>query len=433
MQRLVCVLVVAAAVVLTVRFLRSGDAPDKPGAEPIEVARTDWPWWRGPSRNGVADPDQKPPLKWSATQNVRWKAEVPGRGHGSPCVVGNQVFLATADEEHQTQSVLCLDRKSGEQRWQTTVHRGNFETKNGNTKSSFASCTPACDGRCVFVAFLNGGAVHATALDREGKQLWQTKVTDYVLHQGYGPSPAVYGPLVIVSADNKGGGAVAGLNRETGKIVWKHERPRTPNYASPIILNADGRDQLFLIGCDLVTSLDPLSGKTLWETKGATTECVTSTVTDGKLMFSTGGYPRNHVAAIRADGSGDVVWEKNLRIYVPSMLEHKGHLYVVFDGGGAACWRTADGKELWRARIGKGFSSSPVLAGENIYATDETGRTFVFKATPEKFELLAQNQLGDEALSTPAICAGRIYMRVASQDKGRRQELLYCLGASPEK
>lgn len=221
----------------------------------VAFAPTDWPWWRGPQRNGVADPNQQPPLKWSDTENVLWKALVPGRGHGSPIVVGTQVFLAAAEAPEGIQSVLCFDRATGKQLWQKEVHRGAFPK--GNDKSSFASSTPACDGQRVFINFLHNGAVYTTALSRDGQQLWQTKVTDYILHQGFPTSPAIYQSLVLVSADNKGGGKIAGLDRATGKIVWQHERPKFPNYASPIILKVNGRDQLLLSGCDLVTSLDP--------------------------------------------------------------------------------------------------------------------------------------------------------------------------------
>lgn len=396
-------------------------------AEPIHVAATDWPWWRGPQRNGIAEAKQKPPLKWSETENVLWKSPIPGRGHGSPTVVGDQVFLATADHDHQTQKVLCYHRQTGERLWQTEVHRGGFETK-GNKKSSLASSTVACDGQRVFINFLHAGAAYTTALSRDGRKLWQTKITDYVEHQGYGSSPALYESLVIVSADNKGGGAVAALDRVNGKVIWKRERPKTPNYASPIILNVAGRDQLLFTGCDLVTSLDPLSGKQFWEIKGATTECVTSTVTDGQLIFTTGGYPKNHVAAVRADGSGEVVWEKKTRVYVPSMIARDGYLYAVLDSGMAVCWKCATGEEMWKGRLGGTFSASLVLVDDNLVATNESGRTFIFKASPTAFKLAGENQLSGEVLATPAICGGRIYLRLAASDKGERQEMLHCLG-----
>ena len=199
----------------------------------------DWPWWRGPQRNGIAGSRQDPPLAWNERQNVLWKTPVPGRGHGSPTVVGEQVFLATAEGDREVQSVLCFDRRSGRKMWQTVVHRGGFTSK-GNRRASLASSTVACDGKRLFINFLNGGAVYTSALSRQGELLWQTKVSDYIVHQGYGSSPAIYDSLVIVSADNKGGGVVAALDRQTGKVVWKHDRPKTPNYASPIILSAAG-------------------------------------------------------------------------------------------------------------------------------------------------------------------------------------------------
>jgi outer membrane protein assembly factor BamB len=398
-----------------------------PAQEPAGIGPNDWPWWRGPFRTGNADPKQAPPLKWSETENVLWKSPVPGRGHGSPIVVGDRVFLPAADPVRAVQSLLCFDRNTGKQLWETEIHKGGF-TKGGNAKSSLASSTPACDGKRVFINFLNAEAIHTTAVDLDGHKLWQTKVTDYVLHQGFGSSPTVYQSLLLVSADNKGTGLIAGLDRDTGSIIWKRERPKTPNYASPIVLNVAGRDQLLMQGCDLVAGIDPANGQTLWEIPGSTTECVTSTVTDGELIFTSGGYPKNHVAAIRADGSGKVVWENKSQVYVPSMLLKDGYLYASQDNGAFVCWKCDTGVQAWSEKVGGKFTSSPVLVGENIYATNEAGKTYIFKANPAKFERIAENDLGDEMLATAAICGGRIYMRVAVQKDGRRQEMLYCVG-----
>ncbi len=423
-----------SAIFLAVSFLmgvnsaNTGETREERDAGPITVSPNDWPWWRGPQRNGIAASDQQPPMTWSDKENILWKMPVPGRGHGSPTVVGNQIFLATADHDSEVQSVLCFDRLTGKQLWQTEIHRGGFEKK-GNEKSSLASSTLACDGQRVFINFLNGGAIHTTALSLNGKQLWQTKITDYVLHQGFGSSPAVYQSLVIVSADNKGGtGAIAALNRATGKVVWQQPRPKFPNYTSPIILNVAGREQLFFSGCDLVTSFNPLDGKKLWEIEGSTTECVTSTVTDGQLIFTSGGYPKNHLSAVKADGSGKVVWENGSRVYVPSMLVRDGHLYSVLDAGVGMCWKCDTGKEVWKGRLGGTFSASPVMVGEHIFATNESGKTYIFKATPNAFELVGENQLAEDVFSTPTICGSRIYMRAASRVDGQRREMLYCIG-----
>jgi outer membrane protein assembly factor BamB len=220
---------------------------------------------------------------------------------------------------------------------------------------------------------------------------------------------------------------MAGLERATGKIVWQVERPKLPNYASPIILKIAGRDQLFLTGCDLVASFDPLTGKKNWEVKGSTEETVTSTVTDGKLIVTSGGFPKSHVAALHAD-TGKTAWEIGAKVYVPSMIERGGYLYAVQDAGVAVCWKFDTGKEVWKGRLDGKFSASPVLVGDRLFAISETGRTFIFKAQPDAFDLIAENQLGDEAMATPVICGSRIYMRIAVREKGERQEMLYCVG-----
>ncbi|RIK77061.1 MAG: serine/threonine protein kinase [Planctomycetota bacterium] len=397
---------------------------------PPKFSDADWPGWRGPRHDGHANPNQQPPTEWSRGKNVVWRTEIPGRGHSSPTALGDRIFLATADEMEQIQSVLCYDRATGKRLWKTDVHRGGFEFK--NKKASLASSTVATDGQRLFINFPNSGALTTTALSLNGEQLWQTKITDYEEHQGYGSSPMLYDALVLVSADNKAGGAIAGLNRETGDIVWRHERPKKPNYASPIVVRAAGRDQVVMTGCDLVSGFDPASGKKLWEVDGATTECVTSTVSDGKLIFTSGGYPENHVCAVRADGSGEIAWKNNTRVYVPSMLLKDGYLYAVTDAGVAVCWEAATGKEQWKSRLGGTFSSSPVLVGESIYAVNEGGKAFVYRADPSEFESIATSQLGDEVFATPTICGGRIYLRVAENTDRGRQELLYCLGSSPE-
>lgn len=417
LRKLCCFLLVGISLPLASAAAQVGGyAKVKPG---------DWPWWRGPERNGAVAAEPDLPTRWDAGHNVRWTAEVPGRGNGSPIVVGNRVVSATCDEESGSQSLMCWDRQSGKLLWQTVIHPDGAMRK--NSRSTGASSTPASDGERIYINFANHDAVVTTAVSMEGEKQWQTKVTDYQIHQGYGSSPALYGDLVLVSADTKGGGAIAALRRETGKLVWKRERPSNPNYPSPIILKVAGRDQLLMTGCDLITSLDPLTGETLWEVEGATTECVTSTVTDGTLVYSSGGYPRNHISAVKADGSKQIVWENKERVYVPSMLVKDGYLYAVLDAGIGMCWEAATGKEMWKERLGGNFSASPVLVGDVIYATSEAGDTHIFKADPHEFKRIAKNKLGDEVFATPAISRGEIFMRIANLVDGKRQEQLVCI------
>lgn len=387
---------------------------------------TDWPAWRGPTRDGMAAPGQTPPVQWSETNNVLWKTPIPGRGHGSPTVVGNRIYLPTADRTKQTQSVLCFERATGKLVWQTEVHSGRPEAGK-HQNSSAASSTIACDGSRLFINFLNGGAVHTSALDLGGKVLWQRKVCDYVTHQGFGSSPVLHESLVLISADHRGGGTIAGLDRTTGQIVWSVERPKIPNYTSPAIVQANGRAQMVLGGCNLITSLDPATGKKLWEIEGSTEECVTTAASDGVRVFTSGGYPRNHTVAVVADGSGTVAWQTNTRLYVPSPIVKDGHLFAVLDAGMAICLTSDTGMEVWKERLGGDFYSSPVMVGDRIYATNLRGKTYVFEATPGNFKLIAENQLGDEVYATPAICGSRIYLRVAKRGENR-QEFLYCVG-----
>lgn len=386
----------------------------------------DWPAWRGPTMDGHAAAGQKPPLKWSENDGVLWKTPVRGRGHGSPTVVGGHVYLATADVETEEQLVLCHDRATGKKLWETVVHRENLNTK-GHRISSQASSDVVSDGERLYVNFLNHGAIYTTALDASGKQLWQRRVCEFQVHQGFGSSPVIYQSIVLVSADHRGGGKLTGLNKLTGEIVWQQERPPVANYASPAVVHAAGKTQAVLAGCNKVESFEPLTGKRLWSIDGSTEETVLTAVTDGSRVFVGGGYPKNHTMAIEADGSGRIAWENTTRAYVPSMLTKEGHLYAVLDTGRAVCWKAATGEERWSEKVDREFYGSPVMVDSRIYVTSKAGVTSVFEATPEKFTLLAQNTLGDESFSTPAICDNRIYIRSAKTGTAR-QEYLWCVG-----
>jgi hypothetical protein len=392
----------------------------------LAAAAGDWPGWRGPTADGHAAAGQKVPVTWSETQNVVWKASVRGKGHGSPTVVGNRIYLATADHETLEQLVICFDRATGKQVWETVVHRGKLETK-GHRNSSQASSSVAWDGQRLFINFINDQAMHTSALDASGKILWQRRVDDFVMHQGFGSSPVPHGSVVLVTADHRGGGIVAGLDARTGEVRWQQERPKIANYASPAVIKAAGKTQVVVAGCNLVSSYDPATGKKLWEIEGSTEETVVTAVTDGSRIFVGGGYPKNHTMAVEADGSGRIAWQNGNRQYVPSMLVRDGHLYAVLDAGQAVCMKSDTGEELWREKIDRDFYGSPVMVGNRIYITNMSGVTSVFEASPQGGKLLAQNRLGDESFSTPSICGNRIYLRSAKKGEPR-QEFLWCIG-----
>jgi len=420
--------VLLAATVALVVATGASAADGEPSAP--QVTKGDWPWWRGPQANGVADPDQHPPLKWSAKENVVWRVAFPGRGHSSPTVVGNRVIVTTAEEDLETQAVLCYARDTGKLMWRTDVHQGKMDRK-GNKKTSQASSSVACDGERLFVNFLNDGAIWTTALDLNGKRVWQTKVAEFATHQGFGSSPALWGDLVYVSSDSRGGGVVSALDRKSGDLVWKQGRPEKANYTSPVILNVAGKNQLLVSGCDLVSSFDPKTGKRNWEVEGATTECVTTMVTDGQRVFVSGGYPRKHTQAVLGDGSGKTAWENTTQVYVPSMVVRNGYLYAVLDAGVAVCWKSDTGEEMWKSRLGGTFDASLVAVGDHLFASNEEGQTFIIKADPAAFTLVGENRLGDEVFATPSICGSRIYHRVVERTGTQRQEVLYCLGSNP--
>lgn len=413
----------ALAFVATLALLRWS-----PPLHAASAPSSDWPAWRGPTRDGIAPAQPAPPVRWSESENIAWKIPVPGRGHGSPTVVGDRIYLATADVEPQTQHVLCLDRKDGHVVWNTVVHRGRLDS-GGHRNTSQASATVAFDDGRLFINFLNDKAVHTTCLDLDGRIVWQQKVGDFVTHQGFAASPVLHRSVVLVTADHKGGGTVAGLDRASGRILWSHARPRIANYTSPSVLEAAGRTQMVIAGCNLVSSFDPLSGRKLWEIPGSTEECVVTAVTDGQRVFVSGGYPKNHTMAVLADGSGQIAWQNNARVYVPSMIVQDGFIYAVLDAGMAVCWKSDTGEERWKERLGGDFYASPVRVGNRMFAVNQAGVASVFEATPDHFRLLSQNKLGDEAFASPTICGGRIYLRVAHQGDARR-EYLYCI-ASP--
>ena len=393
----------------------------------LDVAAGDWPHWRGATRDGVSA-DQSAPLKWSKTKNIRWKVEVPGRGHASPTVVGGLVLLATADEKKKVQSVLAFDRATGRKLWQTDLHSGGFDKKT-HKRNTQASSTLACDGERIYATFLNAGAIWVTALDLDGKQLWQTRLGEFTSLWGYSASPALYKSLLLVAADHQGGGYLAALDRATGEEKWKTDRPKLSSYSSPVVYHVGGRDQLLMPGCEQVASFDPNTGKPLWSTAGTTAACVGTAVVSGELVIVSGGYPKHETICVQADGSGKVLWKNKVKVYVPSLLTHQGHVYAVTDSGVAYCWNAKTGEEAWSERIGGTVNASPVLVGERIYITSESGLTTIFRANPAAFTKLSENQLGSEVFATPTICGGQIFMRVADRTNAGRVETLYCIGA----
>lgn len=388
----------------------------------------DWPMWRGADGTAVAA-GQSVPTTFGPDENVVWDVPIPGHGHSSPTIVGDRIYLATADDAAETQSVLALDRATGDQVWTTEVHSGGFPSSGEmHAKSSHASCTVACDGERLFVAFLNHDAIHVTALDLEGDIVWQKEAGAFESKFGYAPSPTLYKSSVIVAADNQGGGHISSFDRATGELNWRIDRPKVSTYASPVVRNVGGRDQLLIAGAQRVTSYDPVTGEQIWSVDGVAEACVGTAVVDGDLVIASGGYPQREILAVDAK-TGEVAWRKNDKSYVPSLLAHDGYVYMIDDKGTARCYDAATGDAKWQERLGQSgdFSASPVLADGRLYTISERGECFVIAANPDEFEVVAQIDVADEAFASPVVCGGRIYLRVADKSDGR-QERLYCFG-----
>ncbi|MDA0660427.1 MAG: PQQ-binding-like beta-propeller repeat protein [Planctomycetota bacterium] len=394
-------------------------------APPTVVSGTDWPWWGGPNRDRTVN-SVDIPTEWSPTQNVLWVTPIPGKGHSSPCVHGNRVFVTTADDSNETQRILCLDRETGQTLWDRELHVRGFMKL--HQKNSHASATPACDGTYVYTACMNGDSIHVSAVDMNGKIQWQKPAGSYGSEHGYGSSPVLFKGSVFVLADNLTGSFVAALDCSTGDVTWRTARRTTGrhgSYATPTIAELCGRPQLVMSGMSQVQSFDPRTGKLLWTCDGPSEVAACTVATSGDLVIASGGYPEKEILAIRADGSGDVtqshvLWRADRGVtYVPSPLVYQDHLYVVDDDGVASCFRLADGEQIAQKRLGGKFSGSPVLVGDRFYVTNEAGVTYVVKADPD-LEIIAKNDLADGGLASPVISGNRLLLRTNQQ--------LYCIG-----
>jgi hypothetical protein len=377
----------------------------------------DWPCWRGPTGNGMAS-GPAPPADWSRKKHLRWQVDLPFSGHASPTVIGSQVIIAAADVKKEAELIASYDRSTGKKQWQTTIHQKGFMRI--HAKNSHASATPATDGSRIFAVCMIQEGIWVTALDMTGKQLWQTKAGPFQSRHGYGSSPVLYKSLVIVAGDGDGAGFLAALHRQTGKLVWRVRRSQESSFCTPIIAHIAGRDQLLMSGQKKVISYDPANGKSLWQSTGPATATANTMAWNDQLVFASGGYPQRNIMAIRADGSGDIAWESPIKVYVPSMLVIKDHLFVIQDDGIARCFQANTGKLIWKQRLGGGFSASPTYADGHIFVPNEQGILFTFKPAAT-FKLLAKVDLEDRCFASPVITNGNMFLRTENQ--------LLCVGS----
>jgi outer membrane protein assembly factor BamB len=387
----------------------------------------DWPGWRGPRGDGTSR-ETGVPLRWSATDNVAWKTPIPGTGHSSPAIHGNRVFVTSCREEEKKRVLLCLDRVSGKVLWEKTVLVAPLERK--HSLNSYASSTPATDGKHVWVSFLKAPDMVVVCFDMDGNEVWRKVPGPVRSVHGFCSPPILYRDLVILNGDQDAPngqppGYLVALDRATGKEVWRTDRPhRTRSYCAPLIVEAAGRTQLVMAGSMCVASYDPDNGKLIWMHDGPTEQYVASLVYGDDTLFLTTGYPEYHFMGLRPGGRGDITGSEHVAwhhpklpardaSYVPSPVAHDRYFFVVSDQGWATCFEAKTGKKLWREKLGRHHSASLIVAEGRVYLVADEGDTYVVKAGPT-FELLAKNRLGEECYASPAVAQGQLFVRTAS-------------------
>jgi outer membrane protein assembly factor BamB len=398
------------------------------------LSAENWPCWRGPRGDGTSL-ETNIPVEWNAQtgKNVVWKIPVPGTGHSSPVTWDDRIFLVSFLEESNERLLLCISRKDGSILWQKTVFKAPPETR--HQLNSFASGTPAVDGKTIYVSFLEvdgreipapnvgtprpvtPGEMLVAAYDFDGNERWKVKPGPFISAHGYCSSPVIYQDLLIINGDHDGDSYVVALHRATGEVAWKIPREhKIRSYCTPIIREVAGKTQLVLSGSKQIVGLDPRSGTRIWNIEGPAEQFVASMVSDGSLFFMVAGFPTHHVMAVRPDGMGDVTathvaWQNtDAKCFVPSPVLTGDYLFVADDRGTVNCFDKNTGRRLWQDRLGMHYSASLVTAGGLVYFTADDGETAVVRPGP-KLDVLHKNPLGEYTYASPAISDGQILIR----------------------
>ncbi len=377
-----------------------------------------WPTWRGPSGQGLVE-DVGYPDTWSATENVRWKAPVPGVGHSSPIVWGDLLFLTTSYENGTRMAVLAYERTNGELRWETAVP---FESREHiHQKNSHASATPVTDGERIFASFGQQGLV---ALDLDGTLLWHNRIEDLDNYHGSAGSPILYRDSVILYQDHQGDSFVAAFDQATGEVLWRRERDTRTGWGTPIVINTGEREELIVSSQARINSYDPATGEDLWTVSGNMFEVIPTPVVGHGLVFASSGRA-GPTFAIKPGGSGDVTdshvaWKTQKGSpFVPSPIIVGEYLFMMNDMMSIVTnYEAETGALVYQGRLGRasreGFSASPVSFDGKVFFTNDEGQTFVLEVGPE-FRLLHVNELNARTLASPALVDGTWYFRTAAE------------------
>src|SRR5918992_2671758 len=388
-----------------------------------------WPAWRGPAGDGVS-PERNLPVKWSPSENIAWKLQLPQWSGATPIIWGDTIFLNVAEADGDQLSLWAVSRGKGEVMWKRTLSTGN----NKQQKQNMSSPSPVTDGTRVWVMT---GTGFLRAFDFKGTELWMRDIQNdygrFGLMWGYANSPLLHqGALyvqVLHGMKTDDPSYVMKVDGTTGKTLWKVDRPtkaisESPDsYTTPALLRYGKTTEIVVTGGDVVTGHDPASGKELWRVDGLNPQnnpfnrIIASPLVVGEIVIAP--TRERPMLAIKAGGRGDItathrLWSFNNGPDVPTPVSDGSLVYSVTDRGVAYALELETGKVVYgpeRLRSGT-YSSSPVLADGKLYISNEDGLTSVVKAGP-KFEVLAENPLEDYILSSPAVSDGQVFVRTA--------------------
>ncbi|HKE85899.1 MAG TPA: PQQ-binding-like beta-propeller repeat protein [Vicinamibacterales bacterium] len=392
------------------------------------TAAENWPQWRGPALNGLSG-EKNLPVKWSQTENISWKLPTPAWSGSTPIVWGDSVFLNVGDNNEL--SLWAIDRTKGTVRWKRPLGGGNRRMM----KQNMSSPSPVTDGGLVWV--MTGTGI-LKAFDFAGKEIWMRNIQQdygrFGLQWGYASSPLLHEDSLYVQVlhgmHTDDPSYLLRIDKMTGQTKWRvvrltQARFESPDaYTTPALLRYPGGTEIVITGGDVVTGHDPATGKELWRANGlnprndGSYRIVASPIVQGEMIFAPSR--ERPLLALKAGGRGDVttshvLWSFNNGPDVPTPVADGTYLYSINDRGILFCLDAKTGKTVYgpqRLRNAT-YSGSAVLADGKIYITDEDGVTTVLQSGP-KFALLAENDLGDYTLSSPAISEGQIFVRTAS-------------------
>jgi outer membrane protein assembly factor BamB len=384
---------------------------------PLRAA--DWPQFRGPGGT-AASPEVGLPVHWSATENIRWRIDLPGRGLSNPVIAAGRIFLTACSMYKQRRlHVLCFDEATGKQLWERQLWA------TGDTMCHPTTCmaapTPATDGERVYALFATGDLA---CFDKDGNLQWyRSLVGDYPMisnQVGMASSPILWNDILFLPMENDGESFAAGVDKFTGQNRWKVERKKGINWVTPQLFDNHGRTEILFQTSAETTAYDPETGRQLWSLTAGGPSPVNSPLVAGDMVFVAG----SDFMALRPDrekSSPDVVWKSSkLKTAYASGLAYQGRVYAPNGAGILNCAEARTGKVLWQQRLPGKYWASPVAADGKIYLTNETGTTTVLAAS-DKPTVVSTNPLpGETILATPAIANGAIYLR--------SDQHLYCIG-----